>query len=126
MSGESLRQAPGTFFLFHDGSPKGHETAGRDRRFEDDVRDEGMDPDVQIKIKGLNEAKIKAWWNDFKKNNKWESLGQNCAWVTINALIRGADKLPQDYWRAYAMPHTPNDAERFAKMVQGISKCKCP
>lgn len=51
--------------------------------------------DEVIHIDGLNEAAIKAWWENFRNNpnNKWSTFGRNCSTVVYDALRAGGGPL---------------------------------
>ena len=51
---------------------------------DEDIEEEGRDPDRTFKIDGLNENKIKIWWNGFNKASC--SWVQNCCKTVIDGL----------------------------------------
>jgi RHS repeat-associated protein len=57
----------------------------------DDIRNEGRQPDRNINVDGLDEAAIRRWWDDFKRNkkNKYAFLGQNCSATVAEGLDAG-------------------------------------
>lgn len=92
------------------------------RRLEDDIRDEGMKPDYQILIHGLDEAAIKTWWAGFHTGaNRWKTLSQNCSTTVGQALkAGGGDKYAKGFtgwWDSWNCIWTPSDVLRFAQAI---------
>ena len=54
---------------------------------DEDIEEEGRDPDRTFKIDGLNENKIRRWWNGFNKAS-WSWI-QNCCKTVIDGLREG-------------------------------------
>ncbi len=82
--------------------------------YQDDVNLEGMPPDHTIIINGLNENKIKDWWLNFKTNNKWKTLSQNCSTTVAEALKEGG---AGSFWslKDNNLFWTPEDVRVFAE-----------
>ncbi|NWA01461.1 hypothetical protein [Pseudomonas gingeri] len=96
------------------------------RSFNDDVRGEGVVPDVFVYIPAthLNEANIKSWWDGFSANpdSRWQTLQQNCSTTVKDALVAGGawDILGGrafDNWGDIFV-WSPNDIERFATAIR--------
>ena len=89
-----------------------------DQSLADDIFNEGQAPDKTIKINGLNEAAIEAWWNSFKSSDQWKTLSQNCSTTAADALkAGGADVKWKDVFKAHNMVWNPADVEAFANAI---------
>ena len=67
----------------------------QNRTLEDDVRDEGKNPDYTFIIPaklGLDEGSIKRWWASMKSTEKW-SLLNNCCGAVKRAFEAGGAKV---------------------------------
>jgi hypothetical protein len=99
--------------------------ANKGQTFEMDKRLEARDPDIApLQVLGLNEANIKAWWDDFQANPpNWSSLGVNCAMVAAYALrAGGADDVIsgfQGWWRSWNTIWKPADV---VELVEAINR----
>jgi RHS repeat-associated protein len=84
-----------------------------------DIRNEGRSPDRNIEVNGLDEDKIRDWWNRFRRNkkNKYAFLGQNCSTTVAGALDAGGGgaAASQSTW-GRPMPGiwTPSDVATYA------------
>lgn len=98
------------------------------RKFVDDVADEGQQPDHRLMISGLDEGKIKDWWQLFGLTRDgvlyegpllpWQTLKQNCSTIAARGLsIGGGDRYAgwSKSWRAF---WTPNDVLQYATSIQ--------
>ena len=85
--------------------------AYENQTFARDVEYEGKSPDVNIKIENLDEEAIEKWWNDFKKENKWKTLSQNCSTTAADALKAGGA------YNELEVTWTPADVERYANEI---------
>lgn len=83
-----------------------------------DILYEGKNPDHQIKITGLDEAKISTWWNDFKQNNEWKTLSQNCSTTTSDALKAGGGSDYSSWLKSHNIVWNPGDAKAFAREIK--------
>ena len=54
-----------------------------------DTQYEGKAPAVLSIPRGLDEAKIKAWWANFSRSEKYNAARQNCSTVVYIALTKG-------------------------------------
>ena len=54
-----------------------------------DTQYEGKAPAVLSIPRGLDEAKIKAWWANFSRSEKYNAARQNCSTVVYIALAKG-------------------------------------
>jgi len=98
------------------------------RRFTDDVRDEGMQPDHTIEIRGLDEHKIKLWWsrvalvygNQERQGPltyPWSTLGWNCARIVATALKEGGGDQYAKWFKSWNLVWTPNDVRNYARSI---------
>jgi hypothetical protein len=97
------------------------------RRFEDDVRDEGMRPDWTIRIQGLDEEAIKGWWKSFNPqahdmygppSAPWSTITSNCSKIVAMALDEGGGQKYAPFHKSRNMIWTPNDVREYAQAVQ--------
>ncbi|MFL6210548.1 MAG: RHS repeat-associated core domain-containing protein [Pyrinomonadaceae bacterium] len=86
--------------------------ANRNQTLERDVELEERWPDENIRIDGLDEEKIKKWWEDFKEKNKWSSLTQNCSTTVADALMAGG--APTGHFPVWR----PKEIADYAKYIQ--------
>jgi len=105
----------------------------RNRTFTDDIRGEdGQYPDHTLLINGLDEEKIKNWWQSFGLTRDgvlyegpmlpWATLAQNCSTVVARALsIGGGDKYAS-WTKSWNVVWTPNDVLNYAtSIMHGIT-----
>jgi len=78
------------------------------QRFADDVTLEGQPPDEQIRVRCLDQRRIKTWWGHFQRSHLWRTLSQNCSTTVAEALESGG-ALPR-----YHFPWTPAKVSRYA------------
>ncbi len=83
-----------------------------------DAEWEGQPPDAQIKIMGLDEKKIEAWWQKFKQTNKWNTLNQNCSTTAADALKAGGGEEYSSWWSSHSLIWTPSDVKGFADSIK--------
>jgi hypothetical protein len=97
------------------------------RKFEDDVRDEGMRPDWTIRIEGLDEEAIKGWWKGFNPqahdmygppSAPWSTITSNCSKIVALALDAGGGQQYAPYQSSRNVIWTPNDVRIYAQAVQ--------
>jgi len=76
--------------------------------------------DWYFQIKGLDEAAIVDWFNNFKKGNGWQTLGNNCSSVAYQALRHGGAQfaLPK-FWMPSLVAKYLQDFARH--MTPGMS-----
>jgi hypothetical protein len=104
------------------------------RKFEDDVRDEGMRPDWTIRINGLDEEAIKGWWQGFNPqahdmygppSAPWNTVSTNCAKIVATALDQGGGRQYAPYLASRNMIWTPNDVRVYAQAIaDGIAAAR--
>ena len=104
------------------------------RTFEDDVADEDDRlPDWKIPVGGLDERKIKIWWEAFNPqahgvhgppSHPWSSLTWNCATIVATALTigGGADLAPWYYSRSIVW--TPNYVRQYALAIAAAASSR--
>jgi hypothetical protein len=68
--------------------------ANRPQSYEDDYNAEDeIAPDVVVNVYGLDEAKIKQWWNGYNvPGARWNLRDNNCAFTVVEALVAGGAK----------------------------------
>jgi len=100
----------------------------RNRLLSDDIAAEKYQPDHRLVIHGLDEKKIKDWWQSFGLSRDgllyqgpmlpWETLVQNCSTVAARGLsIGGGDKFAS-WTKSWNLVWTPNDVLRYAMSIQ--------
>ena len=73
-------------------------------------------PDHAIKIEGLDEAAIKAWWNKYRKDDpNWKTVGRNCSSTVANGLKAGG--APDTGVSNSHLWWTPEDVLQFANDI---------
>ena len=91
------------------------------RTFAADVRDEAGPPDYTIRIEGLNEDAMRAWWAGVNAdvNAKWCTLSRNCSTTVAQALFAGGgDDLAGSWWHSHNVVWKPDDILRYAMAIQ--------
>jgi hypothetical protein len=97
------------------------------RRFEDDVRDEGMRPDWTIRINGLDEERIKGWWKGYNPqahdmygppSAPWSTITSNCSKIVAMALDEGGGQQYAPVLKSRNVVWTPNDVRVYAEAVR--------
>ena len=63
--------------------------ANSNQTLQNDTQYEGKEPVVLSIPRGLDEAKIKAWWANFSQSEKYNAARQNCSTVVYIALAKG-------------------------------------
>ncbi len=91
--------------------------------YDDDRYLEDMDPDETIRLEGLDEDRLIAWWRTFNVPGRdWSTLGQNCATTVARGLmIAGADDYAlgaAGWWRSWNTVWQPNDVLLYARQVR--------
>ncbi|XP_046561896.1 uncharacterized protein LOC124270876 [Haliotis rubra] len=69
---------------------------------QDDIREEGMDPDYTFNIPSthLDLVKMTTYWNQQKSTGHYSLLDQNCCWVVYHVLHAGGAPMSQTIlWR---------------------------
>jgi RHS repeat-associated protein len=82
---------------------------------------EGRPPDAIIHIDGLNEAAIQKWWEEFKNDNQWDTLWQNCSTTVADALAAGGGDMLASLGGGNSLPRavwTPKDVQDYANAIQ--------
>jgi hypothetical protein len=83
-----------------------------------DIHLEEQAPDKTIKIIGLDEAAIKAWWNSFRSTHKWKTSSQNCSTTAAEALKAGGANVQwKDVFKAHNLVWNPAGVEAFANAI---------
>lgn len=81
-----------------------------------DTEYEGKSPAVLSIPRGLDEAKIKAWWAKFSMSEKYNAVLQNCSTVIYIALTKGGALNfvvnPEHWW------WDPNSTFQFARVMK--------
>jgi RHS repeat-associated protein len=92
---------------------------------DDDIKLEGQQPNENIVITTLNEAKIKAWWLVFKRTNHWISLTQNCSTTVADGLQVGGGSDSHSVWgfvclewASHCAVWTPAKASAYANAIK--------
>jgi len=92
--------------------------------FADDVTLEGQQPDKNIVITSLNEAKIKTWWIAFKPTHLWKTLSQNCSTTVADGLKAGDASSSHSIWgfvrlqwSSHDIVWTPSKVEAYANAI---------
>jgi len=109
----------------------------RNRTLDDDVYDEGQDPDHTIVIHGLDERKIKDWWQSFGLTREgvlyegpllpWSTLKQNCSTVVARALSIGGGDQYASWLKSWNVVWTPSDVLRYATSIKnGLASAQRP
>jgi hypothetical protein len=79
------------------------------------------DPDYRIKVFGLNEQAMKAWWANQQETENYRVLTQNCSTVVAGALIAGGamtELTVSEYHVYQGVPvWTPNLVQSFAAIL---------
>ena len=87
------------------------------RDLDEDIGREKGSPDLQIRILGLDEVAIEAWWGQFQRTHVWKTFSQNCATTIADAL--GAGKAPDwSVWNANAPVWSPAFVGAYARNLQ--------
>lgn|SRR5262249_415368 len=109
----------------------------RNRTFLGDVSDEGQQPDHRLVINGLDEKRIKDWWQSFGLTRdgvlyqgpmlSWETLAQNCSTVAARGLSIGGGDRYAAWSKAWNVVWTPNDVLQYALSIQrGLASGRRP
>jgi hypothetical protein len=107
----------------------------RDRRFSDDTAAEGGPPKHRVEIRGLNEARMKDWWQSFGLMRDgvlyqgpmlpWETLAQNCSTVAARGLSVGGGDRYARWIKSWQVVWTPNDVLNYALSIRtGLAPSK--
>lgn len=105
----------------------------RNRTYDEDVRDEGQQPDHVIHINGLDENAMKDWWQSFGLTRdgvqyqgplqSWATLKRNCSTVAAVALKQGGGDKYAAWHKSWNLVWTPADVLDYALSIQrGIGK----
>jgi hypothetical protein len=103
------------------------------RRFEDDVRDEEKRPDWTIRVDGLDEERIKGWWQGYNPqahdmygppSAPWSTVTTNCSKIVAIALDEGGGREHASYFKSRNVVWTPDDVRRYAQAVQAGLKAR--
>ena len=100
----------------------------RNRSFHADVSDEGQSPDYRVVINGLDELKIKDWWQSFGLHRDgvqyqgpllpWKTLEQNCSTIAARALTIGGGETYASWRASRRLVWTPNDVLQYAVAIK--------
>lgn len=98
----------------------------RARRFDQDVRDEGGQPDHRITLDGLDEGAITDWWRAFSLDEgrlhgplqPWHTTQLNCSTVVARGLERGGGDRYASWFHARNVIWTPTDVQRYAESIR--------
>ncbi len=99
-----------------------------DRQFGEDVTAEGQQPDHRVVISGLDEFKIKDWWQSFGLTRDgvlyqgpllpWATLAQNCSTVAARGLSIGGGDRYSEWATSWRPVWTPNGVLQYALSIQ--------
>ena len=88
---------------------------------QEDIDEEGRDPDHVFHISGLDERKIRTWWIGFNKTS-W-SWSQNCCQTVVDGLREGGSdsKLSWANWTFYKVTAvwTPRRLTGYCEALTG-------
>lgn len=100
----------------------------RNRRFQDDIADEGQAPDHRVTIDGLDEPAILNWWASFGLSRggrplagppePWSTLRMNCSTVVSTALKLGGGDRCAAWSKSWNLVWTPNDVLQYALSIK--------
>jgi hypothetical protein len=100
----------------------------RNRTFAEDVKAEKQKPDHQIFIEGLDENRIKDWWQSFGLNRDgvkyqgpllpWDTLKMNCSTVVSTALRKGGGDTYSSWVKSWNLVWKPSDVLAYALSIQ--------
>ena len=104
----------------------------RHRLLSDDIAAERSQPDHLIDIGGLDESKIKDWWESFglaQAGNPaegpvppWETLARDCSTVAARGLSVGGGDRYANSTKPWNSVWTPNDVLQYATSIRaGLS-----
>jgi RHS repeat-associated protein len=89
-----------------------------------DSNNEKSLPDINIKLDYLDEAAIKAWWNNYKKSNpKFRGLSNNCSTVVSNAFDSGGGRSKHGITLDFVI-WSPDAVLEYAKQLQIVGPGK--
>jgi hypothetical protein len=91
----------------------------------DPVRGEGCYPHfTSSPIKGLDEANVGDWWNDFRTrlSSRWFMNKTNCSWAVLTGLMvggAGQDWVFKNFFERLSDPPSPVDCKTAADILTG-------
>jgi len=110
---------PDTLPRYLGGLPIYTAPANENQTLSKDIEYEGHQPDQEISINNLDEAKIEQWWNNFKAEHQWGTLGWNCSAVAAEALKQGGGEAGfWDLLTSVNIVWSPQDVADFARAIQ--------
>ncbi len=86
------------------------------RNLHEDVNAERRLPDVTIRVEGLDESKIKAYWRSWSSHGRYSGLKLNCASTVGNALIVGGGSRVAAGWE-HKHVWTPEDCALLGNQI---------
>ena len=89
----------------------------RDANYGEDVSGEGHGPDEDVYINTADEAAIRKWWAEFKKDKVWDSFNRNCSDAVMDALKTGGAERFVKAPTNRVLPTSPADALGYAKKL---------
>jgi hypothetical protein len=87
---------------------------------------EGRGPDVDIYINWLDEAAIKKWWNEYRKNKRWDTHNRNCSHTVMDALKAGGAGSMVNSPKPFMGPMRPSYVEDYARSLQMYNNVTWP
>ena len=100
----------------------------RHRLLSDDIAAERSQPDHLIDIAGLDEIRIKEWWQSFGLTRDglldagpmlpWETIAQNCSTVAARGLSVGGGDRFANWTKAWNVVWTPDDVLQYAMSIR--------
>jgi hypothetical protein len=100
------------------------------RRYEDDLHDEGMPPGAVVRLDGLDESAITAWWRRMvppvgPPSAPWRTITHNCSTVVAEALRAGGGNRYATWWDSWHTYWTPSDVLSYARSIrEGLEAAK--
>lgn len=99
----------------------------RNRSFEADVHDENQQPDHVVMLAGLDEGRMKDWWQGFGLARDgqlyegpllaWDTLMRNCSNVVATALKEGGGDRYASWSKSWNLVWTPADVLAYALSI---------
>jgi hypothetical protein len=107
----------------------------RHRLLSDDIAAERYQPDHLIDIAGLDESKIRDWWQSFGLAQAgvphedpmlpWETLARNCSTVAARGLSVGGGDRYANSTKPWNSVWTPHDVLQYATSIRaGLSAAR--
>jgi hypothetical protein len=95
------------------------------QNLQEDIAKERRQPDCVIRIEGLDESKIKAYWRSWWPHGRYSGLNLSCATTVGNALMVGGGTRFTTGW-VHKQHWTPEDCALLASQIKGKSEAHGP